>query len=167
VTAPGGFADPSLPAGYAPFGIQNVNGDLFVTFAKQNPPDNRDEVDGPGLGVVDVFDPDGNLMRRFASAGRLNAPWGIALAPDNFGAFSGDLLIGNFGDGTIDAYDLASGAFVGRMVLSNGQAIVLPGLWGIAFGPGVMSQPKNALFFAAGINDEANGLYGRIDPPTM
>jgi uncharacterized protein (TIGR03118 family) len=162
VAMPGKFQDPALPAGFAPFGIQAIGSKLFVTYAKQNAA-MHDNVDGAGLGFIDVFDTAGNLMQRFASAGPLDAPWGVAQAPTNFGQFSGDVLVGNFGDGTINAFDPTSGQFVGTLKLSNGAAFVQSGLWGIAFGNGLDDQPVNALFFAAGPNDEADGVYGRID----
>lgn len=162
VAMPGKFQDATLPAGFAPFGIQAIGSKLFVTYAKQNAAA-HDNVDGSGLGFVDVFDTGGNLLQHFASAGPLNAPWGVAQAPGNFGRFSGDILIGNFGDGTINAFDPASGQSLGTINLSNGTTFVQPGLWGIAFGNGLDNQPTNTLFFAAGPNDEANGVYGRID----
>lgn len=162
VAMPGKFQDPTLPAGFAPFGIQAIGSKLFVTYAKQNAA-LHDNLDGPGLGFVDVFDTAGNLMQRFASAGPLNAPWGVAQAPANFGPLSGDVLIGNFGEGTINAFDPTSGQFVGTVKMPNGAAFVQAGLWGIAFGNGLDNQPVNTLFFAAGPNDEADGVYGRID----
>lgn len=156
------FYDHALPAGYGPFGIQAINGDIYVTYAKQDE-DREDDVAGRGLGYVDVYDPDGRLIRRFASNGALNAPWGMALAPASFGKFSNRLLVGNFGDGAINAYDLDSGRFVGRLKGADHRPIRIPGLWGIAFGNGLSQQPVDALFFAAGPNDEKNGLYGRLD----
>ncbi|MFM0157572.1 TIGR03118 family protein [Paraburkholderia sediminicola] len=162
VAMPGKFQDATLPAGFAPFGIQAIGTKLFVTYAKQNAVA-HDNLDGSGLGFVDVFDTAGNLLQHFASAGPLNAPWGIAQAPGNFGRFSGDILIGNFGDGTINAFDPASGQFLGTVNLPNGTTFVQPGLWGIAFGNGLDNQPVNTLFFAAGPNSEADGVYGRID----
>ena len=162
VAMPGKFQDATLPAGFAPFGVQAIGSKLFVTYAKQNAAA-HDNVDGSGLGFVDVFDTGGNLLQHFASAGALNAPWGVAQAPGNFGRFSGDILVGNFGDGTINAFDPVSGQPLGTVNLSNGTTFVQPGLWGIAFGNGLDNQPTNTLFFAAGPNDEANGVYGRID----
>ena len=162
VAMPGKFQDPTLPTGFAPFGMQAIGSKLFVTYAKQNAA-MHDNLDGPGLGFVDVFDTAGNLMQRFASAGPLNAPWGVAQAPGNFGPFSGEVLIGNFGDGTINAFDPSSGKFVGTLKRKDGTVIVEQGLWGIAFGNGLDNQPTNTLFFAAGPNGEANGVYGRID----
>jgi uncharacterized protein (TIGR03118 family) len=156
------FFDPNLPSGYGPFGIQAINGDLYVSYAKQDE-EREDDVAGRGLGYVDVYDTDGKLIRRFASNGALNAPWGMALAPASFGKFSNRLLVGNFGDGMIDAYDLDSGRFVGRLKGPDHRPIRIPGLWGIAFGNGLNQQPVDTLFFAAGPNDEKNGLYGRLD----
>lgn len=152
-----------LPQHFAPFGIQNVNGALFVTYAKQNQ-DAQDDVAGAGLGVVAVFDADGCLIRRFAGGWPLNAPWAVALAPADFGGFANRLLIGNFGDGTINAFDLDSGRFVGRLRGEHGREIVLKGLWGLRFGNGILEQDTNALFFASGPDDEKHGRYGRIDP---
>jgi uncharacterized protein (TIGR03118 family) len=162
VTLTGGFSDPRIPRGYAPFGIQNILGNLYVTYARQDE-DAEDDVAGPGFGFVDVFDANGHLIRRFASRGRLNAPWGLALAPADFGRFSNTLLIGNFGDGRINAFDLESGAPRGPLRTSDGAAITIDGLWGIAFGNGLLNQPTNALFFTAGPVDETHGVYGRID----
>jgi uncharacterized protein (TIGR03118 family) len=163
VTLAGSFSDPLQPAGFGPFGIRNINGDLYVTYAKQDE-EQEDDVAGEGLGVVDIFDANGNFIRRFAEGGRLNAPWGLALAPADFGQFSNRVLVGNFGDGTINAYDLATGEFQGRLRGADGQKLVNEGLWGISFGNGVQNQPTNVLFFAAGPADESHGLYGRIEP---
>jgi len=165
VAMPGGFRDPSLPAGFAPFGIQAIGTRLFVTYAQQDP-DAQDDVAGAGLGFVDVFDTEGNFRQRFASGGPLNAPWGIAQAPSSFGPFSNAVLIGNFGDGMIHAFDQSSGLLMGTLNTANGAAFVQAGLWGIAFGNGLDNQPVNTLFFAAGPNDEAIGVYGRIDVQT-
>lgn len=162
VTLPGGsFTDPMLPAGYAPFGIQAINGKLYVSFA-QRAGSGPDEVDGAGLGFVDVFDTSGAMLQRLVSGGSLNAPWGMAMAPANFGSFSNMLLVGNFGDGKINAFDPGTGAMVGTLGTA-GTPIVIDKLWGIAFGNGLNSQPTNTLFYTAGPGDEAHGLYGRID----
>jgi uncharacterized protein (TIGR03118 family) len=160
--SPGAFSDPALPADFAPFGIQAINGDIYVAYARQDA-QKEDEVAGKGLGYIDVFDPNGKLIKRVVSQGALNAPWGITLAPAGFGKFSNRLLVGNFGDGTINAYALATGEFVGRLESANGQPIQIEGLWGLAFGNGFQNQPVNTLFFAAGPNDEQHGLYGRIE----
>ncbi len=162
---PGAFIDPHLPAGFAPFGLQALNGNIYVSYAKQDA-QQHDDVQGPGLGFVSVFDPNGVFIRRVVSRGRLNAPWGMAMAPAGFGRFSNCLLIGNFGDGKINAYNLANGAFVGQLTNSHHRSVQIDGLWGIAFGNGFAGQPVNTLFFAAGVDDEQHGLYGRIDAVT-
>lgn len=146
---------------YAPFGIQNIQSKLYVTYALQNA-EKHDDVAGPGHGFVDVFDTNGNLKQRLIKRGKLNSPWGLALAPSNFGQFSNDLLVGNFGDGHINAYDPQKGRFLGQLMDRSGKAIVIDGLWGLAFGNGHTAGARNTLFFAAGINDEANGLFGSI-----
>jgi uncharacterized protein (TIGR03118 family) len=166
VASAGRFSDPSLPAGFAPFGIQAVaiGGEplLFVTYAQRTSGSNGN-VNGAGLGLVNVFDTSGTLRTHFVPmGGNLNAPWGIALAPATFGSLSNTVLIGNFGDGLINAYDPATGAFVDSIRDSAGQPIATPGLWGIAFGNGAHDQPVTTLYFAAGIANEAGGLYGRI-----
>jgi uncharacterized protein (TIGR03118 family) len=165
-----GFVDPTLPAGYAPFGIQalptGTGGatEIYVSYAQPAPPDNHDNVNGAGLGLVDVFDANGGFLRHLVAAGgKLNAPWGMALAPADFGTLSHALLVGNFGDGTIQAFDPAAGTYVGTVTNAAGNAFALPGLWGIAFGNDADNQPHNTLFYAAGTNNEANGVYGRID----
>ena len=162
-TVPGGFADPTIPAGFAPFNIINIQGDLYVAYALREE-GGDDEVAGPGLGFVRVFDANGVLIAHVASRGKLNAPWGIALAPADFGKFSNHLLVGNFGDGTINAYDPKNFTFAGQLRTAKGQVLRVDGLWGIAFGNGFRGQPTNTLFFAAGPNDESNGLYGSIVP---
>ena len=160
--AAGAFTDPSLPAGFAPFGLQAINGDIYVSYAKQDA-SRHDDVAGKGLGFVNVFDPNGHLIKRVVSGGRLNAPWGMTVAPAGFGKFSNRLLVGNFGDGRINAYDLVTGEFVGRLKSTDHRPIQIDGLWGLAFGNGFANQPVNTLFFAAGPGDEQHGLYGRID----
>lgn len=163
VTLPGKpFQDPKLPAGYGPFGLQAINGDLYISYAKQDA-QRHDDVKGAGFGFVSVVAPDGRFLRRFASGGALNAPWGMALAPASFGRFSNRLLVGNFGDGAINAYDLATGKWLGQLKGTDHKPIHIDGLWGIAFGNGVSEQPIDTLFFSAGPNDEGNGLYGRLD----
>jgi uncharacterized protein (TIGR03118 family) len=161
VNLPGGFAD-SIPDTFAPFGIQNLGGSIYVTYAKQDK-DREDDVPGRGEGIVNVFTAGGKFVRRIAKGGQLNAPWGLAMAPADFGGFSNTLLIGNFGDGTINAFDLSKGRFVGQLSTPDRRPITIPGLWGLAFGNGLLNQPTNVLFFAAGPEDEAHGLYGRID----
>ena len=174
VSIPGSFTDPSLPAGFAPFGIQNINGTIYVTYALQDE-DREDDVAGPGNGYVDAYDTSGNLIRRVASAGELNSPWGLALAPANFGRFSGDLLVGNFGDGRIHAFDPAqlteTGEFeaVGLMHSASGKPVQIDGLWALQFGHGASANgPTNTLFFTAGPDDEDHGLFGslvNVPPP--
>jgi uncharacterized protein (TIGR03118 family) len=160
---PGGFNDPSLPAGYAPFGIQQLGGHIYVAYAVFDSGTHESRA-GTGLGIIDVFDTDGNLLQHLVAAGgALNAPWGIALAPSNFGPLSNTLLVGNFGDGKINAFDTSTGALVGTISDSDGKNIAIPGLWGIAFGNGLNNQPTNTLFYAAGPGGGRDGLYGRID----
>jgi len=157
----GGFNDPSIPAGFAPFGIQNINGDLFVTYAKQNKA-KHDDVAGPGNGFVDVFDTDGNLLRRFASRGALNSPWGVARASYAFGRFSGDVLVGNFGNGQINAF-ASNGNFLGALRDAKGKPLVIDGLWTLTLGGGRTSS-SDTLYFTAGPNDETHGLFGTVTP---
>ena len=159
----GAFNDPAIPDGFAPFGIQAIGGNLYVTFAKQDA-DRHDDVAGKGLGYVDVFDPNGKLIDQFVSKGPLNAPWGLALAPAGFGEFNGSLLVGNFGDGRINAFDLSTGKHLGALKGQDNHPIEIDGLWGLAFGNGFNGQSVNTLFFTAGPGDEEHGLYGRIDP---
>ncbi len=163
VHPPGGFVDPAIPSGFAPFGIRNLDGKLYVTYAKQDAA-GEDDVAGPHLGYVDVFDPAGRLLSRLAARGLLNAPWGLAVAPAGFGRLEGAILVGNFGDGTINAYDPATGAFRGSLSDTRGRRLVIDGLWGLSFGNGLPTQPTGTLFFTAGPDDEAHGLFGRIDP---
>jgi len=168
----GGFTDPNLPAGYAPFGIRSLGGVIYVTYALQNA-ERHDDVAGQGHGFVDAFDLAGNLLRRVASKGRLNSPWGLAIAPADFGKFSGNLLVGNFGDGHINAFDLdrsgGNGELQQRGQLhgANGQPLTIDGLWAIAFGNGAAAGPRDALFFTAGPLDEQHGLFGRIVVTTL
>lgn len=161
VQVPGGFVDPRLPRGFAPFGIQAINGDLYVTYGLQDPTASE-EVKGQGLGIVNVFDPEGYLVRRLVTRGALNAPWGLALAPASFGQFGGALLVGNFGDGYINAYGPRSGRFLGALRGSDRKRLHVDGLWGMQFGNGILQQPANALFYAAGPADESGGAYGVI-----
>jgi uncharacterized protein (TIGR03118 family) len=165
VTPHGAFVDPGIPKGYAPFGIQNIGGVIFVTYAKQDA-DKEDDVPGPGRGFVDMYSTKGRLLHRVATRGHLNAPWGLALAPKSFGEFSGDLLIGNFGDGRINAYDAEDNGFKfeGTLMSRNERPIVIDGLWALEFGNGGPSGPTNQLFFTAGPDDESHGLFGKIQP---
>ncbi len=162
-TLTGSFADSSIPAGYAPFNIQQIGGQLYVTYAQQDS-DAHDDVAGPGHGYVNVFDANGNLLKRVASAGVLNSPWGIASAPTGFGPFGGALLVGNFGDGQINAFDPGTGAPLGALADANGSPIVVPGLWALAFGNGGNGGDPHTLYFTAGPNGEADGLFGSFTP---
>jgi len=157
-TLKGSFKDPNLPDGYAPFNVAELKGHLFVSFAKTKA-GSDDEQDGAGLGVVDEFNNDGTFARRIGDGGTLNAPWGMAIAPKQFGKFGGDLLVGNFGDGHINVFS-TNGNFIGQLKDTSGDPIEVEGLWGIAFGKG---SNKRSLFFAAGTNDEKDGLIGVIN----
>jgi len=159
VTTDGGFKDPKIPPGYAPFGIQNINGDLFVTYALQNAA-KHDDVASPGNGFVDVFDTDGHLLRRFASRGALNSPWGVARASFAFGPFSGDILVGNFGDGRINVFG-SDGDFLGQLRDTSGKPLMIDGLWTLTLGGGKNSS-SDMLYFTAGPNGETDGLFGTI-----
>jgi uncharacterized protein (TIGR03118 family) len=167
-TVPGGFADPGLPDGWAPFGIQAIGSRIFVTFVKVGEEDGEiAEEHGQGLGIVDAFDANGNLLARVAQRGQLNAPWGLAQAPaQGFGRFSGDLLVGSFGDGTIGAYEeLPNGRFEyrGQLRSADSSPLVIDGLWALEFGAGnANSGPATTLFFTAGPGDEEHGLFGSI-----
>ena len=162
----GAFRDRHLPHGYAPFGIQALNGMIFVTYAKQDK-DRGDEIAGRGLGFVDAFSLKGKFLGRVASRGALDAPWGLAWAPDGFGHFGGDLLVGNFGDGRINAYRWIHGhwQFGGTIRSADHKAIKIDGLWGIGFGNDASAGPSTTLFFAAGPDDEAGGAFGTITAP--
>ncbi len=175
VPAPGAFVDPGIPAGFAPFGLRVIGDQVYVTFAKQDDA-KHDEVDGPGLGYVSAFGLDGTFVRRVASQGKLNAPWGLALAPSGFGRLSGRLLVGNFGDGHIVGYlldddgqgtdddgDGDGDEDGGAYLTGTGGRITIDGLWGIDFGNDAAAGPSTTLFFAAGPGDEQHGLFGRID----
>jgi uncharacterized protein (TIGR03118 family) len=152
------FTDPDVPSDYGPFNVQSIGSNVYVAFAKIDPA-TGEEAAGVGLGYVSVFSSDGTFIRRFASTGTLNAPWGIAVAPTSFGDFAGDILIGNFGDGRINVFDASSGSFIGQLKNGNNQEIELEGLWGLSVG-------SNTLFFAAGIQDEEHGLFGKLGPET-
>lgn len=177
ITLAGTFTDPNLPAGFAPFGIQNIGGTLYVTYALQDE-DAEDDVPGPGNGFIDAYDLSGNLIGRVASVGELNSPWGLALAPEGFGRFSGDLLVGNFGDGRIHAFDpttlTSAGEFeaVGLLHSAAGKPVIIDGLWALQFGHGTNSNSASGLtttlFFTAGPDGEDHGLFGTIvltEPP--
>jgi len=162
------YFDPAAPAGYNPFNIQNLGGKFYVTFA-QKEANGNDDVGGVGHGLVDIFDPVTHTFTRLVTGSAaggtvdaLNSPWGMALAPSTFGKFGGDLLVGNFGDGTINAFDPTTGAFLGTLSDSSGNPLVNPGLWGLTFGNGGQGGDKNTLYFAAGGADEGSGVFGRI-----
>ena len=163
----GAFIDPTLPAGYAPFNVQNLGGSLYVTYALQDPT-HHDDVGGPGHGYVDIFDLNGNFLQRAISGGDLNSPWGLASAPGSFGDFSNALLVGNFGDGRINAYDSATFGFLGTLSDGLANPIAIDGLWGLKFGNGGSGGPTNSLYFTAGIpgdgSVEDHGLFGKVAP---
>ena len=175
---PNAFVDPTtgpdaIPSNFAPFGVKNFNGTLFVTYAEQDA-DKHDDVAGVGNGFIDEYDTSGNFIRRFASRGTLNSPIGATIAPANFGQFSNDVLIGNFGDSRVNAFD-STGKFLGQLTDTQGNPLVLnggfqetdkKGLWGIGFGNGADGASTNTLFFAAGINEENDGLFGTVDLPS-
>jgi uncharacterized protein (TIGR03118 family) len=161
----GKFVDPTMPPGFVPFNIAAVGGQLYVTYAMQDA-NKIGEVTGAGLGYVDVFDLSGNFISRFASAGALNAPWGIAVAPSGFGSFAGDLLIGNFGDGTINIF-MPNGSLatdVGQLKVANGGTFTIPGLWALEFGNGDPDKPLTTLFYTAGFADQTDGVFGSVAP---
>jgi uncharacterized protein (TIGR03118 family) len=151
----GAFTDHTLPSNYAPFGVQVLNGEVYVAFAKRQH-GGTDEVAGAGLGYIDVFKPNGQFDRRLVSNGALNAPWGMAIAPHSFGAFGGKLLVGNFGDGRINVYDPDTGDFLGALSDKHGDPLAIEGLWGMNRGP------NGTLMFAAGPGDESQGLLGYV-----
>ena len=159
----GAFVDPRIPRHYAPFGIQNLNGMIFVTYARQDK-NRKDEIDGHGRGFVSAFAADGTFLGRVASRDELNSPWGLAWAPANFGRFSNDLLVGNFGDGRITAFAWTSHGWRerGQLEGSNDRAISIDGLWGIGFGNGGAAGPTNALYVVAGPVGETHGFFGSI-----
>ena len=162
------FTDATVPAGYAPFGIGVIDGNLYVTFALQQPSKHDDQA-GPGNGFVTVFKPDGTLVKHLIAHGKLNSPWGLAVAPKGFGRLGGALLVGNFGDGRINVYNRTTGAWLGQLSFPNGDPIVINGLWGLTFGT-KLTKPLHGedrdlghvLFFTAGIADESHGLFGFI-----
>jgi uncharacterized protein (TIGR03118 family) len=166
VNTPGAFVDPGLPQNYGPFGIQTIGDRVFVTYG-QKQPGSTDEAHGQGLGFVDAYDLDGKFLGRVAQHGQLNAPWGLAQAPASFGRFGGDLLVGNFGDGQINAYqELGNGHFEHRGTLHTAThgKLSIDGLWALEFGNAAPNGDPQTLFFTAGIQDEAHGLFGTITP---
>ena len=165
---PAAFANPAVPAGFAPFNIQNIGGKLYVTYAKQDAR-KHDDVAGAGNGYVAVFDMSGNLVANLVTQGPLNSPWGLAIAPASFGDFAGALLVGNFGDGKINAFNTTTTALMGTLNDTNGQPISMPGLWSINFGNGGRGGDSATLYFTAGIAGngdpvESHGLLGSIQP---
>jgi uncharacterized protein (TIGR03118 family) len=146
---------------FAPFGIRNIGGNLFVTFALQDAK-KHDDVAGPGNGFVDIFSTGGKLLSRFAAHGALNSPWGLTMTPGNFGPFSNDLLVGDFGDGRINVFNPDNGAFLGQLHNKASKPITIDGLWGLDFGNGSLAGETDELFFTAGINGEADGLFGKL-----
>lgn len=161
VVMSGAFVDPTLPAGYAPFGIANIHAQLIVSYALQDE-FKHDDSSGPGHGFIDVYTTAGVLVRRLVSGGALNSPWGIALAPRHFGAFSGALLVGDFGDGRINAFAPDTGALLGTLKNLRGEPVEIQGLWGLLFGNDAGAGPSNVLYFTAGISGEEHGLFGAI-----
>jgi len=159
----GRFTDPNLPAGFAPFNIQNLGGTLYVTYAMQDA-DKKDEVAGAGRGFVDKFDLQGNLIGRLVSRGALDAPWGLAFAPSSFGALAGALLVGNFGDGRIGAYDPTSGALLGQLAALDGTPLEIDGLWALAPGNDGGAGSGARIYFTAGPDDESHGIFGVLTP---
>jgi uncharacterized protein (TIGR03118 family) len=160
----GKFVDPSIPAGFVPFGITALDGNLYVTFAKQDSA-MHDEITGAGLGYVDIFDLSGNLVSQFAATGVLNAPWGVAIAPAGFGNLEGDVLIGNFGDGTINIFapnGTALATSKGPLLDSSAKAFAFAGLWSLVFGNGDADKPLTTLFYTAGFADQTDGVFGSI-----
>ena len=161
---PGAFTDADIPTGFAPFGIQNISGTIFVTYAKQDA-DRVDDVHGDGLGFVDMYDTSGKLLGRVATRATLNAPWGLAWAPSGFGPFAGDLLVGNFGNGRVNAFRPhdATFSFAGQLAGADGKPLSIDGLWALQFGHGEPNNgPATTLFFTAGPDDEAHGLFGTV-----
>jgi uncharacterized protein (TIGR03118 family) len=163
-TLTGTFADPNLPAGYAPFNIQSLAGSLYVSYALQDA-DKHDEQAGAGRGFVDRFDLQGHLLERVAGGGTLDAPWGLALAPSSFGALAGSLLVGNFGDGRISAFSSSSGnAFLGQLTGTDGAPLTIDGLWALAPGNDGAAGSSKLLYFTAGPDDESHGILGVLVP---
>lgn len=162
ITMPAGaFVDPILPVGYAPFNVQNIGGLIYVAYAKQDATAD-DDVPGPGFGYVTIYKPDGTLLRRLQHGSWMNAPWAMVQAPASFGDLGGMILVGNFGSGSISAYDPNTGALTGIMRDSSTKAIIIRGLWGLAFGNDGPAGSSSTLYFAAGIRKENHGLFGTL-----
>ncbi|HEX3696161.1 MAG TPA: TIGR03118 family protein [Polyangia bacterium] len=162
VVPAGGFTDATIPAGFAPFGVQAIADAIWVTYAQQDDM-KEDDMPGPGNGYVDVFDFDGHFVRRAISQGALNSPWALVVAPADFGAFSGALLVGNFGDGHINAYNQATGALLGGALDTAGAPLKIDGLWALVFGNDSTGAPHTRLYFTAGPKMESHGLLGYLD----
>jgi uncharacterized protein (TIGR03118 family) len=155
----GKFTDPNLPSGYAPFNVADLDGTVYVSYAQQSTPPSKDEVSGAGHGFVDAYSENGVLLRRVATQGTLNSPWGMVIAPSSFGAFAGDLLVGNFGDGRISVYDSA-GHFLGQLTKGDGSLVQIDGLWALILGNGGLAGSGQKIYFSAGPDDEVNGIFG-------
>ncbi|MEH2513446.1 uncharacterized protein (TIGR03118 family) [Nitrobacteraceae bacterium AZCC 1564] len=155
------ITDKHLPQGFAPFNVQVLDGHLFVTYALQDA-DKEDDVAGPGNGFVVEFDLQGHLLKGVASRGPLDSPWGLAIAPPSFGQFAGDLLVGNFGDGTINAFNMRNNHFEGKLLDANGAPITIGDLWALIPGNGSANTDPNKIYFSAGVEDEAQGLFGSL-----
>lgn len=158
----GNFTGPMMPVGYAPFNVQTLNGHVFVTYAPREE-GGIDDVKGAGNGIVDEFNLDGTFVKRVAQGGALDDPWGLAIAPKSFGAIAGDLLVGNQGDGRISVFDLASDKFMGFLKGEDGKAVVIDGLWALIVGNGTSAGNNQTVYFTAGPDDEANGLFGALN----
>ena len=156
----GNFTDPNLPSGYAPFNVQNLGDTLYVTYAFKSNPNSDEETAGAGLGFVDAFDLNGVFQGRIGSGGKLNAPWDLAIAPSSFGSWSGALLVGNFGDGRINAFDLATKSFLGQVTGKGGAPLEIDGLWAITPGNDGSAGSSGLLYFSAGPDGEEHGLFG-------
>jgi uncharacterized protein (TIGR03118 family) len=157
----GSFQDKKIPKGYAPFNVQNLGGNIYVTYAKQNA-QKHDDVKGNGHGMVDVFNTSGQLIRRFARGSFLNSPWGLAVAPSTWGSMAGDILVGQFGNGRVDVFN-SKGNFLGFLKNSHNKPLVIDGLWALTPGSGSATASVNSIYFTAGPNDESHGLFGKLD----
>jgi uncharacterized protein (TIGR03118 family) len=153
------FIDPNRPAGYGPFGIQNIGGLLYVTYALRKLPDMMDDSAGPGRGIVDVFSPNGTLLNRFSTGGTLNSPWGLAMSGAGFGTYKNSIIVGNFGDGAINAFD-QTGKYLGQLTDKNNAIVRVDGLWGLTFNTN--AGDPNFLYFTAGPNGEDDGAFGYV-----
>jgi uncharacterized protein (TIGR03118 family) len=159
------FTDPSIPKGFSPYNVQALDGRLFVTFAQ--PPGAQQDGSGPGHGFVDEFDTSGKLISRVASGGPLDSPWGLDIAPLSAGPLAGDLLVGNFGDGTIAAYDLRNDMLVGLLKGADGKPLHIDGLWSLVNGNGSAGGDPNTIYFTAGPDGEQHGLFGSLTPSVV